>query len=440
MCSFLYSTKNKIENQDKINFYLKFRGPDHTETKIINNDLFLHNLLHITGDLNPQPLIKNNIVLIYNGEIYNYSDFGDYNSDGDCLIPLYENYEDDFVKKLDGEFSICLIDYDKNKIIISSDIFKTKPLFFAYDNNDIGCSTYKSALLELGFSEIHSAKPNTTYIIDYKTKKIIKTKSVYDFDLNQYKSSYFDWIESFKKSIIKRIKNTNQKIFIGLSSGYDSGIIYNELLKNNISFGCLSLLGTENENIIDKRLKLKNEKVEVLNFKKTESEKLISLISIKNKTENFEYTIPLEEKEKPKNLTNDNGAINFATLCRKAKLKNYKICLSGTGADEIISDYGFNGEKKFPHSNFGGIFPKNLKSIFPWKSFYNSTMESYLGKEEYIGGSYGIEMRYPFLDKDVVQEFLWLDYKLKNQEYKAPINFYFNLYNFPFEKGVKRGF
>jgi len=33
-------------------------------------------------------------------------------------------------------------------------------------------------------------------------------------------------------------------------------------------------------------------------------------------------------------------------------------------------------------------------------------MESYLAKEEYVGGAYGIESRYPFLDKKVVQEFL----------------------------------
>ena len=92
------------------------------------------------------------------------------------------------------------------------------------------------------------------------------------------------------------------------------------------------------------------------------------------------------------------------------------------------------------HSNFGGKFPEDLKTIFPWASFYGSTLESYLAKEEYVGGSFGIEMRYPFLDKDVVQEFLWLHHSLKNQEYKAPIDYYFKQNNFPFAKQEKRGF
>ena len=36
------------------------------------------------------------------------------------------------------------------------------------------------------------------------------------------------------------------------------------------------------------------------------------------------------------------------------------ILFINSSADEIISDYGFKGEKKFPHSNFGGLFPKDL--------------------------------------------------------------------------------
>ena len=32
-----------------------------------------------------------------------------------------------------------------------------------------------------------------------------------------------------------------------------------------------------------------------------------------------------------------------------------------------------------------------------------------LMKEEMVAGSYGIETRYPYLDRFVIQEFLWLD-------------------------------
>lgn len=443
MCSILFSTKYNNENIDDINYYLKFRGPDETTVKHINNNLFIHNLLSITGDFKPQPYEDEKITLIYNGEIYNYKEFGDYSSDGECLIPLYKKHGDNFIKLLDGEFAICLIDYDKEKAIISSDIFKTKPLFFCLEDQNLGVSSYKTPLEKLGYKNVLKTKANTTYIISLKTFEIIKQQSVYDFDLNQHKHTYDDWIIAFKNAIKKRTDNTEKKIFIGLSSGYDSGLIFSELIKQNIKFHSFSLLGSENEQIVMDRLTLKNENSTCYRFYKEDSMYNFSNLTIKNRTEPFYYTIHSSSSnynEYNTLLITDNGSNNFASVCRAAKKYDCKICLSGTGADEIISDYGFNGNKIYQHSNFGGKFPENLNDIFPWASFYGSTLESYVAKEEYVGGAFGIEMRYPFLDKDVIQEFLWLHQDLKNKEYKAPIDYYFNINNFPYAKLEKRGF
>jgi asparagine synthetase B (glutamine-hydrolysing) len=442
MCSILFSTKD-ISNIDDINFYLKFRGPDHTEIKNINNCIFIHNLLSITGDFTIQPYHNDNIVLIYNGEIYNYKDFGNYKSDGECLIPLYKQYGSSFIKKLDGEFAICLVDFNTNQAVISSDIFKTKPLFLGIDDDKIGCSSYYTPLEKIGYKNIEKAKPNTIYTICLNTNKIINEDNVYEFDLNQHKVSYDDWIKAFENAIKKRIYNTDKNIFIGLSSGYDSGIIFSELVKNNHHFFSFSLLGTENERVILDRVACKNPETECYTLNKNQEEYNNSHTLISQNTEQFYYTIhsnTSDYNEFNTLLINDGGANNFATICRASKNFNCKICLSGTGADEIISDYGFNGNKIYAHSNFGGMFPDDLTTIFPWASFYGSTLESYIAKEEYVGGSFGIEMRYPFLDKDLVQEFLWLHQDLKNKEYKAPIDYYFNENNFPYAKQEKRGF
>ena len=130
----------------------------------------------------------------------------------------------------------------------------------------------------------------------------------------------------------------------------------------------------------------------------------------------------------------------MGAICNRANRAGYRIYLSGQGADEIISDYGFNGYKIYDHSSFGGYFPNNLEGFFPWHSFYDGTQIQYLNKEEYVAGSYGIETRYPFLDKQVVQEFLWLNSSLKNKKYKAPIDEYLSKNNYPFQKGAKTGF
>ena len=63
-----------------------------------------------------------------------------------------------------------------------------------------------------------------------------------------------------------------------------------------------------------------------------------------------------------------------------------------------------------------------------------------MSKEEFVGGNYGIETRYPFLDRDLVQEFLWLDVSLKNSSYKSAVESYLKKNNYPYDKNVKLGF
>ena len=61
-------------------------------------------------------------------------------------------------------------------------------------------------------------------------------------------------------------------------------------------------------------------------------------------------------------------------------------------------------------------------------------------KEEYVCGAYGVEGRYPFLDKDLVQEFLYLSSDLKNKSYKSPLSNYLKKYNYPYDIDKKSGF
>ena len=60
--------------------------------------------------------------------------------------------------------------------------------------------------------------------------------------------------------------------------------------------------------------------------------------------------------------------------------------------------------------------------------------------QEYVSGAHGVEGRYPFLDTDVIQEFLWLTPAMKNAIYKAPIHQYMQLKKYPFDYLIKVGF
>ena len=427
MCGFAVTNKNI--NLEDSNFFCQKRGPDLTNTETINGVSFLHNLLHITGEVKPQPFVEGDVVCVLNGEIYNYKEFGDYESDGQCLIPLYREYGFEFGKMLDGEFSMCIVDFSESKLILVNDTFATKPLWFAQDGDKFGVASYESSLRENGFKDIQKVAGNYSWKFDLKTLKEDDVIQLIDFDINQYKNTYDDWIKAFEKSISKRVANTPHKIFLGLSAGYDSGAIACELQNQSVDFKAFTVASAEDKNIINSRHS-KLENGEIINLSENEYHKISNHIN-KN-CENFVYS--------GYNIKGDKASMGLGSICSRANKENYRIYLSGQGSDEIISDYGFGGNKIYSHSQFGGKFPDSLDGFFPWHSFYDGTQIKYLNKEEYVAGTYGIETRYPFLDIELVQEFLWLNSDLKNKEYKAPLSEYLSRNNYPFQRGVKTGF
>lgn len=435
MCSILITDVNIEKNFHQVNRLLKLRGPDYTGIYNRNGINFVHNLLSISGEFTPQPFVSDSLVAIYNGEIYNAQE---YESDGLCLIPKYQQHGELFTQTLDGEFAVCLADFAQGHMIISTDIFGTKPLWISVEQNHFGICTFRSPLQQLGFKQIQRIKPNTILKFDLKNHTLARIGSVYDFDLNQHRTTFDHWIVAFENSIKKRTQNLREKLFIGLSSGYDSGAIACELDRQNIAYHSYTVMGRESQKVIKQRVRKSYDII-------VTTQELYDAAHdyIMKNVEPFKYTISSSSSDYNEfylDLRDDNGSNGLSLICGLAKQNGKKIYLSGMGADEIFSDYGFGGHKIYPHSNFGGLFPEDLTTIFPWKSFYGSTMESYLTKEEYIAGSYGIEARYPFLDKDVVQEFLWLDSSLKNSAYKSVLDKYLRIRNYTFIPNQKIGF
>ncbi len=223
MCGIIISSITIPENAKK---FVEKRGPDKTNAITYNNINFLHFLLHLTGEQTLQPLIdyENEIVVIFNGEIYNYKELDtSAKSDVYSIMSTYKKYGNLSIKQLDGEFTIVIFDFKKNILLITSDIFKTKPLFYNIDN-DIIIASYESSCKSIKNTIYNSIKPNETLIFDLNTRKLLEKLTVHDFDLNQYKDNYNDYINAFENAILKRYPD-NSIPLITLSSGLDSGAI-----------------------------------------------------------------------------------------------------------------------------------------------------------------------------------------------------------------------
>jgi asparagine synthetase B (glutamine-hydrolysing) len=442
MCSIFMTNKPGFD-LEAVNRYIRLRGPDHTEVLEYQGHTFIHNLLSISGAFLVQPFQQDDVVALFNGEIYNYQQFGDFASDGECLIPAYRHYGNLFPQVFDGEFAIVLADFKRQYLVISTDVFATKPVHFSIENGYYAVASYESALVAAGFQKIHKLAPNTIAVLDMQTGVIAGVGSVYNFSLNQYQKSFDGWFEAFELAVKKRSERCREKLFIGLSSGYDSGAISCALNKLNVPYHAYTVSGKERNDILALRAQT---------LKTPSSHHMIAPASdVRQRARDFidqhvesmyykTYSLQGDYNEFNLKLHDDSGATGLSMVCEAARRDGCKIYLSGQGADEIISDYGFGGHRLYPHSNFGGLFPEDLSSIFPWPSFYGSSQESYLMKEEHIAGAYGIEGRYPFLDKRVVQEFLSLDCRLKNGHYKSALRAYLETNDYPSVFDVKIGF
>ena len=86
-----------------------------------------------------------NICIIYNGEIYNYKEIRlelenlglnfETKTDTEVLLKAFKIWGHECLEKLNGMFSFCIYDTDRNTISIYRDAFGIKPLYYYLDNS-----------------------------------------------------------------------------------------------------------------------------------------------------------------------------------------------------------------------------------------------------------------------------------------------------------------
>lgn len=147
---------------------IEYRGPDGEGFHESNNVGLGHRRLSIidlsTGD---QPMYNDDrsIVLVLNGEIYNYielrtelSSLGHKfrtSSDTEVVIRAYEEWGTDCQSRLNGMWAFALWDENKNQLFISRDRIGEKPLHYAeWDNSLVFGSEIKS-ILDYGVPREH---------------------------------------------------------------------------------------------------------------------------------------------------------------------------------------------------------------------------------------------------------------------------------------------
>ena len=414
------------------------RGPEFSKLDISYNNLTLgFHRLAINGlnEASNQPLVIDGIVLICNGEIYNYKKLYEYmnitpKTDSDCeiIIHSYLKYGiDHMLNILDGVFAFVLYDKLKEQIYVARDPLGVRPLYsYSYYK---GCS-----MLEYGFAselkcleyfynkdkiqcqEINQFKPGTYCVFS-------KNDGFWNLDLEYVPYFRFShshtWLindatrlmsimENLWKNITyylncavtKRCLTTERPIACLLSGGLDSSLIaslVNDFYNVN---GISNKLETYSIGLKDSE-DLKYAKIAATYLDTNHTEIMV--------TEQLMFeTIPevIKALESYDTTTIRASIGNYLLGKFIAKNSKAKVIFNGDGSDELLGGYLYMN--KCPDSiEFDKETRRLLKDIH---------LFDVLRSDKSIS-SHGLEPRTPFLDKNFVNFILSIPYELRNHKF-----------------------
>ncbi len=368
MCGILGAISNKQFDIKKALNCLSHRGPDNSDFYQNKNLILGHTRLSINDlsiDAN-QPFEDENIVVVFNGEIYNYLELKNEiddsfrtNCEAEVICKLYKKHGKEFVNKLDGMFAIALYDKLENTLYCYRDRLGKKPFFYYLNkqkeefyfaseqkvfpsfgielefdtrvlDNILNFTFYKKESIYSNINTLGPSKMLSIGLSDFKIKKEKYFELSNLIDENYYKELSFCNCEQIldellDKAVKKRLLSDVPLGIIG-SGGIDSSLIayyanrykkYNLLHVNSIDSSELKYA-----NILAKDLDVdivyKDLDYEV--FKKDFDNTL------------FYWEYPLVH-------TNAVGILNVSKLAQE---NGYKVLLGGEGADELFGGYPYH--------------------------------------------------------------------------------------------------
>ena len=143
---------------------LESRGPDGRGTYLEEPDLLglAHarlSIIDLAGGAQPIHNEDRSVWVVFNGEIFNYVELRRdleaqghrfyTHSDTECIVHLYEQYGDDFVQHLNGQFGIALHDLRRRRLVVARDRVGIRPVFYTMARGRFAVASEVKALFSL---------------------------------------------------------------------------------------------------------------------------------------------------------------------------------------------------------------------------------------------------------------------------------------------------
>ncbi len=357
---FVSSEGNKEKIIKRMTDRIAHRGPDEEGYYIDECVALGHrrlSIIDLKNGIQPMKSENKNIVVIFNGEIYNYVELKEElekcghifitNSDTEILIHGYEEWGTDLPKKLRGMFAFAIWNKKANNLFCARDYFGIKPFYYYQNENVFMFSSEIKSFLEypkfektlnkeligpyLSFSftptqetffkNVYCLKPGTS--LKFKKNKI-ELNTYYEMSFDEKNLDYQETVDKISKTMKDSVKyHMISDVEVGsfLSSGVDSSYIAS-LAKPNKTF----TIGYESQ------------KYSEIECARNLASKLgIQNISKKITKEEFLMEVPriLYYMDEP---LADASAVSLYFVSKLAS-KDVKVVMSGEGADEFFGGY-----------------------------------------------------------------------------------------------------
>ncbi|WP_333820783.1 asparagine synthase (glutamine-hydrolyzing) [Ohtaekwangia sp.] len=375
MCSIFGYISSKSVNPDIFQQYLTHRGPDgHGIFKDDKTDLILgHGRLSIIDLSNSadQPMIDDdgNLILVFNGEIYNYLEIkADLSkrghtfrthSDTEVLLKAYKEFGKNCLTMLRGMFAFAIYDKQQETLFLARDRFGIKPLFYSFYQNQFVFASEVTPIVESGlipktisqqaldqfFLYGSVSQPNTIYsnisalmpasFLEVNVKNLKHTVTTYysfveeSHKLRYSSLSYQEAIEIIRSKLEEATRYhlvADVEVGAFLSGGVDSTAVvalmskYTETPIKTFSVGFAGATEVADETT------LARQSATLLGCNHTDI--IVGESEIQNLFEGF-----IGSLDQP-------SVDGFNTyIVSKAAAKSVKVVLSGLGGDEIFGGY-----------------------------------------------------------------------------------------------------
>lgn len=154
--------RDRSETVSAMAVALRHRGPDALDTWDGDALSLGHTRLKVVdlSEASAQPMERNGLVLVFNGEIYNWRSLREelakrgsvFMSHGDTevLLAMYEKYGIDMLDRLEGMFAFALWDGPRRILHLARDRYGVKPLYVSQGHGSLAFASELRALARLG--------------------------------------------------------------------------------------------------------------------------------------------------------------------------------------------------------------------------------------------------------------------------------------------------